>query len=71
MKTTSYNLTMMSLCSKINVMTPETLWNLGRVSVLGISTDAKNIVYSVSTLWKKNKSTSKYYTIPINGGLKG
>jgi hypothetical protein len=42
MKNYSYNLTMMSL-SAINVMTPETLWKLGRVSVLGISTDAKNI----------------------------
>jgi dipeptidyl aminopeptidase/acylaminoacyl peptidase len=62
--------TMMSLSAiSQNVMTPETLWNLGRVSVLGISTDAKNIVYSVSTpSMEENKSTSKYYTIPINGG---
>ena len=63
-------LTMMSLSAiSQNVMTPETLWKLGRVSVLGISTDAKNIVYSVSTpSVEENKSTSKYYTIPVNGG---
>jgi dipeptidyl aminopeptidase/acylaminoacyl peptidase len=63
-------LTMMSLNAiSQNVMTPETLWKLGRVSVLGISTDAKNIVYSVSTpSVEENKSTSKYYTIPVNGG---
>ena len=63
-------LTMMSLSAiSQNVMTPETLWKLGRVSVLGISTDAKNIVYSVSSpSVEQNKSTSKYYTIPVNGG---
>ncbi|MBC5840268.1 S9 family peptidase [Flavobacterium sp. F-380] len=63
-------LTMMSLSAiSQNVMTPETLWKLGRVSVLGMSTDAKNIVYSVSTpSVEENKSTSKYYTIPVNGG---
>ena len=63
-------LTMMSLSAiSQNVMTPETLWKLGRVSVLGISTDAKNIVYSVSSpSVEENKSTSKYYTIPVNGG---
>ncbi|MBX9888082.1 MAG: S9 family peptidase [Flavobacteriaceae bacterium] len=63
-------LTMMSLSAiSQNVMTPETLWKLGRVSVLGMSTDAKNIVYSVSTpSVEENKSTSKYFTIPVNGG---
>jgi hypothetical protein len=35
-------LTMMSLSAiSQNVMTPETLWKLGRLSVLGVSTDAK------------------------------
>ncbi|MEY4085244.1 MAG: hypothetical protein RL074_1031, partial [Bacteroidota bacterium] len=32
-----------------NVMTPELLWKLGRISPLGISKDGKNIVYKVST----------------------
>jgi len=52
-----------------NVMTPELLWKLGRVSALGISKDEKNIVYKVSTpSIEENKSNSKYYTIPVNGG---
>ncbi|MBC7523758.1 MAG: S9 family peptidase [Flavobacterium sp.] len=53
-----------------NVMTPELLWKLGRVSVLGISNDKKSIVYKVSTpSVEENKSNSKYYIIPVNGGL--
>ena len=30
------------------VMTPELLWKLGRVSTLGITKDGKNIVYKVA-----------------------
>ena len=52
-----------------NVMTPELLWKLGRVSVLGISKDGKNIVYKVSIpSVEENKSSSKFYTVPVNGG---
>ena len=52
-----------------NIMTPELLWKLGRVSPLGISKDGKNIVYKVATpSVKENNSNSKYYTISINGG---
>jgi dipeptidyl aminopeptidase/acylaminoacyl peptidase len=63
-------LTMMSLSAiGQNVMTPEILWKLGRVSVLGISSDNKNIVYKVSTpSIAENKSASKTYTIPVTGG---
>lgn len=51
------------------VLSPETLWKLGRVSVLGISKDKKSIVYKVSTpTVAENKSNSKFYTIPVNGG---
>ena len=52
-----------------NVLSPELLWKLGRVTVLGISKDKKNIVYKVSTpSVEENKSTSKTYIIPIIGG---
>lgn len=52
-----------------NVMTPELLWKLGRISPLGISKDGKNIVYKVSTpSVTENKSNSKIYTLPISGG---
>ncbi|WP_310595159.1 S9 family peptidase [Flavobacterium sp.] len=52
-----------------NVMTPELLWKLDRISPLGISKDGKNIVYKVSTpSVAENKSNSKIYTLPISGG---
>ena len=60
----------MSLATQAqNILTPETLWKLGRITVLGISKDKKNIVYKVATpVMEENKSTSKYYTIPVIGG---
>ena len=52
-----------------NLMSPELLWKLGRISPLGISKDEKNIIYKVSTpSVEENKSNSKYYSVPINGG---
>jgi len=52
-----------------NTMTPELLWKLGRVTVLGISKDGKNVVYKVTTpSVAENKSDNKFYTVPVNGG---
>ncbi|ESU24382.1 peptidase S9 prolyl oligopeptidase [Flavobacterium enshiense DK69] len=52
-----------------DVMTPELLWKLGRVTPIGLSKDGKNIVYKVSTpSVEENKSNSKFFTIPLNGG---
>lgn len=52
-----------------NILSPQTLWKLGRVSVLGISKDGKSLVYKVSTpSVEENKSTAKFYTIPLTGG---
>lgn len=51
------------------VLTPESLWKLGRVSALGISKDGKSIVYKVATpSMEENKSNSKFYTMPVAGG---
>ncbi|MCZ8332298.1 MAG: S9 family peptidase [Flavobacterium sp.] len=51
------------------VLSPETLWKLGRVTPLGISVDGKNIVYKVAIpSVEKNKSNAKFYTIPVTGG---
>nr|WP_315215824.1 S9 family peptidase [uncultured Flavobacterium sp.] len=63
-------LTLMSLNAMAqNVMTPELLWKLGRVTPLGISKDGKNIVYQVATpSVEENKSNTKFYTLPVNGG---
>jgi dipeptidyl aminopeptidase/acylaminoacyl peptidase len=53
-----------------NVMSPELLWKLGRLSSLGISKDEKNIIYKVSTpSVEENKSNSKYYLVPVIGGI--
>ena len=62
-------LTMGLSVSAQKVMTPELLWKLGRVSVLGISKDKKSVVYKVSIpSVEENKSNSKYYTVPVIGG---
>lgn len=51
------------------VMSPELLWKLGRVSALGISTDGKSVVYKVSVPnMEENKIDSKFYTVPVSGG---
>lgn len=52
------------------VMSPELLWELGRITPLGISKDGKNIVYKVATpSVEENKSNTKFYTISVNGGI--
>ncbi|OCB77355.1 S9 family peptidase [Flavobacterium crassostreae] len=52
-----------------NVMSPELLWKLGRVSPIGLTKDAKNIVYKVSTpSVAEDKLSSAYYTIAVTGG---
>jgi len=61
--------TMSIAASAQQVLTPETLWKLGRVTPLGISKDGKSVVYKVSTpVMEENKSTTKFYTIPLTGG---
>lgn len=52
-----------------NTLTPEALWQLGRVSPVGLSKDKKEIVFKVSTPdIKENKSTNKTYKISVSGG---
>ncbi len=69
-KTLILTLTLISLNAMAqNVMTPELLWKLGRISPLGISKDEKHIVYKVTTpSIEENKSDSKFFILPINGG---
>jgi dipeptidyl aminopeptidase/acylaminoacyl peptidase len=62
--------TMSIAASAQQVLSPETLWKLGRVSVLGISKDGKEIVYKVAIpSVEENKSNSKTYSISVNGGI--
>ena len=52
-----------------NVMTPELLWKLGRVTGLGISKDGKSVLYSVSTPdADSNKSKRSTFMVPLQGG---
>ncbi|KDN55124.1 S9 family peptidase [Flavobacterium seoulense] len=52
-----------------NKMTASLLWQLGRITALGLSNDKKNIVYKVSTpSVEENKQDTKFYFIPIDGG---
>src|SRR5690606_2047133 len=51
------------------VMTPELLWQLGRVSPVGLTTDKKNIVYRVSVpSVGQNSFSSSYHIVPVTGG---
>lgn len=52
-----------------NKMTADLLWQLGRITALGLSNDKKNIVYKIDTpSVEENKQHTKHYFIPINGG---
>jgi dipeptidyl aminopeptidase/acylaminoacyl peptidase len=52
-----------------NLLTPELLWKLGRVSPKGISKDGKFVVFSVGVPdIAENKINSKTYKVPIGGG---
>ena len=53
-----------------DVMMPELLWELGRVSAVGITKDGESIVYNVKTYdAEANAGTTKQYLIPVEGGV--
>src|SRR3954469_7660514 len=57
------------LFAQQNIMNPELLLSLGRVSGIGLSKDKQSIIYSVTTPnVALNKSTKKIYRIPLGGG---
>lgn len=52
-----------------DVMTPQKLWELGRVSPIGITKDGNAVVYRVTTpSVNDNDFSSKVYSVPISGG---
>ncbi|NOR28429.1 MAG: alpha/beta fold hydrolase [Lutibacter sp.] len=52
-----------------DVLTPEMLVQLNKVSGKGITKDGKNLIYSISSYTiETNKKTSTTYQIPIKGG---
>lgn len=61
-------LAIVSIAQAQNLLTPEMLWKLGRVSALGISTDKQYLLYSVGIPdMDQNKTIRKKYATPING----
>lgn len=51
------------------VMTPELLWQLKRVSPIGLTNDKQSVLFKVSQYdIEANSSSSKTYSIPISGG---
>ncbi|MDH4092486.1 MAG: S9 family peptidase [Cyclobacteriaceae bacterium] len=52
-----------------DLMTPERLWQLGRITAPRLTSDGNNIVYDVSIPnITENKSSTKKYLLPIGGG---
>jgi len=52
-----------------NVMTPELLWQLGRVNGETLTPDGKNVVYGVSYYnVQANKGEENLYSVPLAGG---
>ncbi|HCV82279.1 MAG TPA: S9 family peptidase, partial [Zunongwangia profunda] len=50
-------------------MTPEKLWQVERISVLGLDKNGEQLFYKVSIPnMEENDYTSKYYQIPAEGG---
>ena len=51
------------------ILTPEKLWQLGRINPLGITKDGKNLLFKVGIPnLQENKIVSTTYTVPVNGG---
>lgn len=51
-------------------LTPELLWQLGRISAEGISTDGKDVIYGVTRYdLEANSSEKNLFRIPLSGGI--
>lgn len=52
-----------------NMMTPELLWKLKRISPVGLSDDGKNVIYSVTSYQvEEGKRETKTFMVSVNGG---
>src|SRR5580698_2779567 len=52
-----------------NVMTPELLWQLGRVNGETVTPDGKSVIYSIKYYdVQANKGESNLYSVPVTGG---
>ncbi len=63
------NILFLSPLSAQQNLTPEKMWQLGRVTGLGISNDQKSVLFSVRNYnQEENKGITKKYSIPLEGG---
>jgi dipeptidyl aminopeptidase/acylaminoacyl peptidase len=67
-----------TFCALLNVlnaqdiMTPELLWKLGRISPVGISSDEKSVIYRVTHYdVPENKKSTKIYQLNFSDGKSG
>jgi len=52
-----------------DVMTPEILWSLGRLSEVEVSPDEKTLLFGITYYdIQENKGNRELYTMPVNGG---
>lgn len=57
------------LSGNAQVMTPEKLWELERISPVGLTTDGQKVIFTTHSYnLEENKSSSKIYIIPVKGG---
>ena len=57
------------LTATSQVMTPEKLWELERVSAVGLSDDGQKVIFTTRSYnIEENKSSSKKFVIPVKGG---
>lgn len=72
MKKTFFTLIILFVCAQTKaqeVMTPERLWQLGRVGAIGISQDERFLIYRVAVPNIATNTTSvKLYRVPLTGG---
>ncbi len=55
--------------NKIEPLSPKKLWELGRVSGEGLSSDGSQLIYGISNYqFDENKSEKDLYVIPVKGG---
>jgi len=65
----AFSFLLFTFCDAQNVMTPELLWQLGRVSGETLSPDGKNAIYSVTYYnVQANKGSNNLYSVPLSGG---
>ncbi len=54
---------------RMDVMHPELLWKLGRVSGIGLTKDGRSVIYSVATPdMEANKFNTAFYSVAVKGG---